>query len=363
VLLIVMLTACSDDEPTAPEPEGSWTSAAAMPLSPRTSPQVGWTGTEVLVVGGDTSVVPDDSGGGPGDPVADGAAYDPETDSWRSIADAPEPIPYYFRSGMVGDTMVVLTIGDNGRVGSWLAYDAGDDAWSRLPDPPRRPRDPGSLTVHGQSVLVTTQQGEVLELDVATRSWSAVPPDLVEPRLDVQSVASNGSEIFVCGPDPEVEEDGDTPQFVVVDRWDGTSWTRLPQSRQVGCVGHWTGAHLVNTDIQTATGLDGDPPFGGRLDPATGEWSELPDAPDVEGAVPDHLTVNAAAGPLVAGWGFVYDDRDGSWTPFGRPDSAVDRGTGAAWVDDRLVVVGGRDEDAGYEGDAGLSDQTWIWTP
>ena len=121
--------------------------------------------------------------------------------------------------------------------------------------------------------------------------------------------------------------------------------------------------HLVDPDIQTATGLDGNPPFGGRLDPSTGEWSPLPDAPDVEDPGPESITVNAADGPLVVGWGYLYDDDAGTWTPYGRPDSPVDRGTGAALADGRLVVVGGRDEDAGYEGDAGLSDETWIWIP
>jgi hypothetical protein len=363
LLLAVVVAACSDNGLDVPEPEGSWSRGADMPLSPRSSPQVGWTGSEVLVVGGDTSVVPDDTGGGPGDPVADGAAYDPSTDTWRPIADAPEPIPYYFRSGMVGDTMVVLTMTDDGREGHWLAYDAVDDAWTRLPDPPRRPRDPGSLAIRDGSVLVTTRPGDVMELDVASRTWSVLPRDTVEPRLDFYSVTSDGDDLFVCGPDPEVEEDGDTPVFVVVDRWDGSTWTRLPRSRQVDCPTHWTGERLVNTDIQTATGLDGNPPFGGRLDPATGEWSPLPDAPDPEERGPDHITVNAADGPLVVGWGYLYDDSDGSWTGFGRPDSPVDRATGAALVDGRLLVFGGRDEDAGYDGDAGLSAEAWTWNP
>ncbi len=362
MLLAVLVSACADD-PEVPEPDGSWTRAADMPLSPRTSPQAGWTGSEVLVVGGDTAVVPDDSGGGPAAPVADGAAYDPATDTWRPIAAAPEPLPYYYRSAMVGDTMVVLAVTAEGRAGRWLAYDAGADAWTRLPSPPRRPRDLGLLTVRGGSVLTATRAGDVLELDVGSRSWSVLPRDPIEPRLELHTVTSDGSDVFVCGPDPAVEEDGSTPRFVVVDRWDGAAWTRLPPSRQVGCVRHWSGEHLVNADIQVAAGLDGDPPEGGRLDPETGEWSELPGVPDADGGAPDHVTVNAAEGPLVVGWGYVYDDRAGTWTPFGRPDSPVDRGAGAAVVDGRLLVFGGRDEDAGYEDGAGLSNQTWVWTP
>lgn len=362
-VLALVLTACSPeaDEPEPPATEGTWTEAAPMPLSPRTSPQVGWTGTEVLVIGGDTAVVPDDTGGGPGTPVVDGAAYDPEADTWRRIADAPEPIPYYFRSAMTGDTMVVQTFDDQGEPTGWLAYDAGDDAWRRLPEPPQPVEDTGFLTAGAGRVSALTRAGRVLQLDVGAGTWTAVPPDPTEPALRDTRVTTTDVGTFVCG--TLERSDGGTPPFVVVDRWDGATWTRFDGSRQVGCPHHWTGSHLVEADIQTATGLDGDPPHGGRLDPATGEWSALPGAPDVEDPLQGSITVNAADGPLVAGWGYVYDDGAGTWTPYGRPGSPVDAATGAAWADGRLVVVAGRDEDAGYEGDAGLSDETWIWTP
>jgi hypothetical protein len=198
---------------------------------------------------------------------------------------------------------------------------------------------------------------------VEARAWSVLPPDRLEPSLDAYGVTSDGTDVFRCGPDPAVEDDGDTPQFVVVDRWDGEAWTRLPPSRQVGCPTHWTGERLVNADIQTATGLDGNPPEGGRLDPVTEEWSALPNVPDAEQPGPDSVNANAVSGPLLAGWGYLYDDRDGSWTPFGRPGSGVDGGVGAVLVDGKLLVFAGRDGDAGYEGDAGLSNQTWIWQP
>ena len=140
-----------------------------------------------------------------------------------------------------------------------------------LPEAAPADHDTGSLVALGTSVLVTTRRlGYVMAYDVGGRPWSVLPPDDVEPRLDGVSVSTDGDDVFLCGTDPSAVDDGDTPSFVVVDAWDGTSWTRLPPSRQVGCVGHWTGERLVNADIQTATGLDGNPPFGGRLDPATG---------------------------------------------------------------------------------------------
>jgi len=362
-VLALVMTACStgEGEPEPPAAEGTWTRLADMPLSPRTSPQVGWTGEEVLVVGGSETVEPDDSGGGPGPALADGAAYDPETDTWRAIADAPVPVAYYFRSAMAGDVMVLQTFTDQGRPTGWLTYDGSEDRWRELPDPPRPVEDAGFLTAAEGRVAALTADGDVLLLDVVTGAWAEVPPDPVTPRLRAVRATVTDAGVFVCR--RHRRTDGQTADWVVVDRWDGTTWTRFDGSRQVDCPRHWTGTRLVNADIQTATGLDGNPPFGGRLDPESGEWSALPDAPDLEEPGPDSMTVNAAAGPLIAGWGYVYDDDAGSWTPFGRPDSPVDGGTGAAIVDGRLLVFGGRDDDAGYDGDAGLSDHTWVWTP
>ncbi len=115
-------------------------------------------------------------------------------------------------------------------------------------------------------------------------------------------------------------------------------------------------------DIQVATGLDGDPPFGGRLDPDTGEWSLLPNVPD-EDARLDGWSPPADEGPLMSGWGYVFDDRDGSWTPLGHPDTDVDVDQAAVWGNGRLIVFGGLDEETGYVDPEGLSDQTWIWSP
>lgn len=123
-------------------------------------------------------------------------------------------------------------------------------------------------------------------------------------------------------------------------------------------------------DPQLATGLDGQPPFGGRLDPATTAWTPLPNAPDPEAPSPSgrHWTVVAAAGPHLAGWGYAYDDRTGRWTPLGRPrGTAVDSQQSGVWVDGDLVVVGGYDRETAYEDvaglAAGLTNGAWAWRP
>ena len=71
--------------------------------------------------------------------LRDGASYDPATDTWQPIADAPVPV-----SGgdpLVLDDQLYLLVGDSSRSDSpisFLRYDPGTDAWTALPTPDRR---------------------------------------------------------------------------------------------------------------------------------------------------------------------------------------------------------------------------------
>lgn len=351
----------ADDAPEpAPPAGGSWRELAPMPLAPRWSPLAVWTGAEVLVVGGGV--------GSPCPPAArcvaaermgrDGAAYDPGTETWRRIADAPLDVGYWFRAVVVDDTVVLLA-GDR-----FLAYDLAEDAWRMLPDPPRPVEDTGVLSARDGRVYAVARSGRVLVLDVAEESWSLLPPSPHRPPVRGGPALATGDGVLVSGNPVDPDWDGDTPLFTVVERWDGSSWTRYPVTRQVGVFRHWTGARLVEPDLQVAPGLDGDPPQGGRLDPATGEWTPLPDAPDPEAIGDPGWGPVAAAGPLMAGWGYVYDDRAGTWTTLGRPrGTAVDSDQSAVWADGTLVVVGGLDSETAYADPAGISNGAWAWTP
>lgn len=55
-------------------PNGSWTSMAESPINGRKAFAMVWTGSEVIVFGGDRSTL-----------VSDGALYNPDTDTWRTM--------------------------------------------------------------------------------------------------------------------------------------------------------------------------------------------------------------------------------------------------------------------------------------
>jgi hypothetical protein len=130
-------------------------------------------------------------------------------------------------------------------------------------------------------------------------------------------------------------------------------WRRLPDSEQLGgWRWTWSGRHLVDPTLGGADGGEVNGygrvlPFGGRLDPVTGQWSQLPGAPEPQsGGWP----VEAAQGPVTAAEGWLYDDAEERWTRLPRPEGAPADPGPATWLEDTLVVYGGEQWESGSEG-------------
>ena len=92
---VLVLAPDRADRPEPAAPHGTWDRLPTPPLSPRMGSLTGWTGSEVLVVAGrDGPPCYPSPGcvGQAGRPLRDGAAFDPETGSWRRLARAPAPL-------------------------------------------------------------------------------------------------------------------------------------------------------------------------------------------------------------------------------------------------------------------------------
>ncbi|PWN03209.1 hypothetical protein DJ010_08800 [Nocardioides silvaticus] len=345
-----------DGEPAPSAPAGGWSKAAPSPLAPRYGALMVWTGDEVLVMGGhqDTPCPPNADCIAPSDPLSDAAAYDAETDGWRTIA----PPPIQIDSGtpaVVSDGIVVI-----GNARNWWTYDPVADRWREL-DPPAGV-DAGPRTELDGKVYAVDGHRTVSVLEVASGSWSTLPSDDLAPALTIDGLFATSSGIVLAGVNYR-ESAPDEPTLTQADIWDGRSWSRLPRTGMIGWLYNWTGERILGLEPGGADGGQTNNwgryyPAAGALDPATGAWEPLPGLDYEDRAEGPAWVVETAEGPLVATQGRVYDDSARTWTEPGIPDSAVDSDLSATWADGRLVFFGGYDRDAER-----LSNDTWIWTP
>lgn len=350
----------------APAPPAGWTELPTPPLSGRTGALAAWTGEEAIFLGGeiDNHCPPNADCALRPTYAKDGAAYDPDSDTWRSIAPAPVTVAAYTPFAVAGDVLVL--VGANG----WYAYDASDDRWQELPAPPLGAPtsvigDPRISALDGR-VYAISDSGPVQVLDLARRTWDTLPPSPHDPALEPHYVAATPEGIVVLGVDSTAPNDGIEPSLLLAEVYRDGSWERLPTSEILGGWSgwHWTGERLVSPYAEC---LDGGQtnnygrciPTGGALDPGTSSWAPLDPVPDfgAGGWAP-----SASAGPLVATWGSLYDDTDGSWTVIGPPAGAEDlMGVAGVIADGAIIAFGGID----WSGSSGgrVTDAAWVLTP
>lgn len=141
---------------------------------------------------GDTFMCPPDASCGPPDdpPLADGAALDPSTASWRSIH--ASPVPFSSAStAVVDDDIYFLVAGHPGWRGAepaFLTYSIGADAWEVLAQPP------GDLgwyqLVAADGVVVAFSTSDEagarsdLVFDPSVGAWEELPADPLSLGFD-----------------------------------------------------------------------------------------------------------------------------------------------------------------------------------
>ncbi len=108
-----------------------WNVGAEAPILLRSGHVSVWTGTELVVWGGSRTTEP-----GITEPLADGAAYDPASDTWRMLA--PSPLAGRSGAGVVwtGAEILVLATQSGGVLPTrdGAAYDPATDTWRVLPE-------------------------------------------------------------------------------------------------------------------------------------------------------------------------------------------------------------------------------------
>ncbi len=328
---------------------GAWARTAEPPLSPRHSSITAWVAGTFLVVGGDETP---QCIAGPGckypiHPTRDGARYDPASDSWTTIADAPEAVASFGsastvpHSAVVGHTVYLL--GST----SLLAYDVDTNLWRQFPLPTTGLNtvllagdallavepfgdgpmgyevfQPASGTWRFQSIdglpagklfgagiaqgtlVVTGLPGHdvskfwIATVDLTTGAVSKIDkPAIPDQRPTPLTVATGGGGVVGWA------RDGDTGWFLEPE---ARTWSSVTLPQATGPLRTHQFGKLLNQYV-TVAGMIA---LNGYLfDPVAGRWSATPDLP-----VPDNSPVLAGGSEsLLACYGYTGTEAAAKW--------------------------------------------------
>jgi len=256
------------------KPSHGWRAIADAPKSVAAGRTVVWTGTEMIVAG--VNPGPD---GTYIHPTKLAEAYNPATDTWRTLAQPPATWSLCPRDAVwTGKEMLVWGC-------DLLAYDPAANAWRRLPNPPTR---------HG---IVAWTGRELI-------GWGG----------------------GCCG---DVSDDGSAYNPVT------NTWRKLapaPVSGQQSPIGAWTGRELV---VLNGHGPEGDRVGGAAYNPTKDSWRRIPSRRGIRAlrAVYDGNEIYAIGGKGVLG----FNPSNNAWREL--PRAALGDGA-AAWTGNRLIVSG-----------------------
>jgi len=329
-------TQTSPDVGIGPESRGtSWSELARSPLCGRFLAASAWTGAELLVWGGQSCAgerCPIDRA----PRLADGAAYDPEHNRWRRMADSPLEARDSPASVWTGRELVVW--GGTGASGIALAdgaaYDPARDRWRPVAASPLSARSRPGAVWTDQEVLVWGGSGgpDGARYDPDADRWEPLPA-VATPAWASPSAVWTGSEMVVVA-----SADGDGLVPVESRAYDPgrNTWrilARPPLGLRDAPAAVWTGGELVvwgGYAGEEDRYLDD----GAAFNPATNTWRPLPPAPVAPRS--DMLAVWTGAEMLV--WGGLghpdpSEDRPGlsRTSPFRDPTATVPLADGAAY--------------------------------
>jgi len=281
----------------------TWRTISASPKSAAYGAAAVWTGEEALICCGARSVTM--------------AAYDPARDSWRSLAEAPLS-GEYAEAVWTGSEMLVIT------GGGVAAFDPSVGEWRTFQEPPKSLGRLNQIAWTGTELIVWPSEVERhvhqgMALDPNTGKWRVLlDPPAWPAALDM---AWTGQDLIIWGGLPAHFVGSERAVGARLDLADNV-WSELPEPlpEPDGCECNlgsqtllWTGDRLLVSAGQFGTGVDPSDPLLLGYDPTTDGWSLLGVSPAGWGAA-----------ALMAGDRVVFlSDRlfvsEPGWAPTGSP--------------------------------------------
>jgi hypothetical protein len=326
--------------------QAAWSAVSSGPLDARYSPMSVWDGERYYVMGG----YHDEKCGPSGDcseadpPLHDGATYDPATDEWQQIADAPVGLDGHVVA--VNGLIYVHTYPEwKGPGARFLSYDPAIDEWTVLPNPSKY----GWLSATDEVPVIFADRGrdQSAFFDAEAARWRPLPDNPFWQK-DAGYPAWTGSEFIVSSHTPS--KMGSEPPLVKLVSLDADlrKWTDLGTTEIVGTAQVAVGDRVVWPSPEMANG-GGDGtgdwgaiyPEGGIYDPATATWADIPPLPTRRGA----YCCGSGTERLVSVYGTLLDPVTLEWTEVPPPEGGPRMYATRAAADNHALMWGGAAQD------------------
>lgn len=182
----------------------TWTRMAKSPLSPRIGADAVWTGKEMIIWGG--------MGGSFAKPtfLGDGARYNPATDRWSMLPAAHAPSPRYGEAGgWTGKELIIWggrRLGENGELGDGARYNPQTNTWTAISQTNvLSPRWGASAVWTGKSMIFWGGEAKTRFFNDGalynpdTNTWTPIPATGAPAGRFSHSAVWTGSEMLIWG--------------------------------------------------------------------------------------------------------------------------------------------------------------------
>lgn len=386
---------------------GVWT-----PISTQGAPQARfdhtavWTGTEMIVFGGQTTAT-----SGSGVALNTGGRYNPATDTWSFLAplvSTPGNMADNRRGHFASWTGTKMLVWGGSSTGDYFAsgmnvnhnqqgkiYDPATNAWSDMS------MGPGELSTSGYFTSVWTGSQMIIwagqssssnpayagRYNPTTDTWqsmSTIPGDPILPNRGYTLVWSGTEAIFWGGGDGASLSSAGYRYNPTTDSWTTMTTTGTPTARQYH-VAAWVGTEFVIWGGKGPSG-PGATFFndGGRYNPTTDTWTSI--ASTGSPASRQYASANAVSGQLIVWGGVLMGDMNtnlkfhknggklnpttGAWTTIMNGSPAPRAGHSMIWTGTEVIIWGGTTStmtnlgfDPTFADGARFNPATGVWTP